>query len=142
MNNNPKVKGELTEQKIITRLMELGKVVSVPVGDNQPYDLLVDGTHKFFRVQCKTGRLDGNGCVAFNTCSSRVNTKGSYKKYYDGLIDVFIVYCYENDEYYTIDINEAPKGTMVLRIDFPLNNQSSKVKWAKDNLLVDWVVKI
>ncbi len=49
-----KTKGELVEQIVITELMKLGVVVSKPVGDNQPYDILIDYKDRIYKVQIRT----------------------------------------------------------------------------------------
>ncbi len=67
---NSKGIGEKTEAKIISCLVLKEKVVLIPFGDNQRYDIVIeddDGTFK--RIQCKTGRLK-NGAIKFPTCSS------------------------------------------------------------------------
>lgn len=40
---------------ILARLVQAGKMVLVPFGENQRYDLLIDEGDVFVRVQCKDG---------------------------------------------------------------------------------------
>lgn len=52
---NTKQVGDVTEVRILSRLITEGFSVSTPYGDNDPYDLLVDTESRILKVQCKTG---------------------------------------------------------------------------------------
>lgn len=129
---NSKSKGELTEGLIIAKLLSLGYSVSIPFGNNQRYDIIVDIDGDLKKVQCKTGKKK-NGCVSFWTCSSNGFT---YKKTgYKGQIDYFMVYCPDNEGYYKVSVNDAANTQCNLRIDKPNGGTTSHIKWAKDYLL-------
>lgn len=49
--------GELSEASIVLALLRHDLTVLRPYGDSQRYDLVVEQNERFFRVQCKTGRL-------------------------------------------------------------------------------------
>lgn len=55
---NPKATGDVTETRLLHELVAAGCSVSVPFGDNDPYDLVVDTGKEFLRVQCKTGWVE------------------------------------------------------------------------------------
>ena len=133
--HNPKAKGEKTEAIIIAELIKKDYPVLLPFGDNQRYDLIIEDKGQFKRIQCKTGRLR-KGAVTFATCSNRCNTKQLYKKDYLGQIDLFAVYCYENNQIYLVPIDCVGTTQAKLRIDSPKNNQSKKIQWAKDFQLI------
>jgi hypothetical protein len=126
---NPKAKGEITEAVILAELMKRGKVVLLPFGNNQRYDLLIDDGGTFTRVQCKTGRLI-NHCVRFYTRS--VNGFTGKKRGYRGEIDLFMVYCPDNQKIYAINVNDAPESEMYLRIHPSRNGQRVGVFFASD----------
>ena len=69
--------------------------VSKPIGDNCPYDLLIDVNGKIYRAQIKTTQKVSKKTMSFYLCS--FNPKKKIKRVYTGKdIDLFIVYCIEN----------------------------------------------
>ena len=129
MKENPKTIGERSEAVILAKLLLKGEVVLQPFGDNQRYDLALDQDGTFIRVQCKTGRLK-NGAVEFSCCSM---AGGKLRRNYRGQIEMFAVYCPDNDKVYIVPIEDTPMNLMRLRIDPPVNNSAvSTVNWAAD----------
>ena len=111
-----KSKGELSEAKVVAKLMELGYTVSEPRGEYCRYDLIVDDGD-LQRIQVKTGRVRDK-CVRFNTSDTRSNRTGSRKRFYTKEdIEAFVVYCPDNNQFYWIPIEDAPKHEMRLRIE-------------------------
>ena len=111
-----------------------GYSVLLPFGDNQRYDMVIDRGKGFERVQCKTGRLR-DGAIRFNTYSSYAH-RGKPRRTYDGQIELFAVYCPDNDAVYVIPIKEVDVSTeLSLRVASPKNSQSLRVRWAKNYLL-------
>ena len=98
---NPKQVGEVSEANIIAALMNKGYSISKPIGDNQRYDLIIDIESKLYRIQCKTGRKEGNR-ITFPVCSVRVNKSGYKIQNYDGQIEFFAVWCKELSKAYLI----------------------------------------
>lgn len=129
---NTKAVGEITEAKVIARLLELGYSVSMPFGNNQKYDLILDTGSELLRAQVKTGRLR-DGCVRFNTVS--VNGFTKKRTSYDNYADVFIVYCAAVEGFYFVPVEDASKGAMQLRVE-PTRNCISTVNWAEEYELV------
>lgn len=131
--SHPKTKGTVSEQFIIAHLMSFGFDVSVPVGDNLRYDLIVDDGEELHRLQSRTGRFR-NGCVVACLVSSRLNSKTMYKKFFtENDIDFFAIY-YENNVY-ILPISNANNSEVSLRVDPAKNSQEHGVRWAKDYLL-------
>lgn len=60
MENNTKYLGNLTELQCITRFYELGYPVSIPYGDSEKYDMVLDVNGKLYRLQCKHANLHTN----------------------------------------------------------------------------------
>jgi len=126
---NSKSKGEISEALILARLLELGYSVSLPFGNNQRYDMVVDDGKSLIKAQCKTARVV-NGCVSFRVCSTNGFT-GEHRTY-EGEVDVFLVYCPGTKGFYKIKIEEATKTEVRLRFAPTKGGQSSQVRWAKD----------
>jgi hypothetical protein len=131
---HPKQKGEITEQIIICEFLKLGIPVSKPIGDNQPYDLIIDLHGKLLKVQSRTGRLRNN-IVKFNALSYRVNTKCVYMKDNRDKFDLFVVYCPDNQQTYIIESNKII--TNVGR--FYLGETHKILMLAQDNELDKWI---
>lgn len=127
-----KSKGDISESKVLSRLIELGHNVLIPFGDNCRYDMVVEKDQSFYTIQVKTGRyIDGN--VEFSSLSVNHNSnKGYIKKNYDE-IDFIAVYCPQLDECYICDTDNIPNISDVkLRIDPPKINRNVGIRWAKD----------
>lgn len=124
---NSKAVGELSEGMILARLLQLGYPVSIPFGNNQRYDMIVEENGKFLRAQCKTGRISRN-CVSFTTCSTNGFT-GEHRSYH-GQIDIFLVYCPINGNVYRIPVDKAGAQACNLRLIPAKNNQRSGVNLA------------
>ena len=128
---NSKAVGILSEQKTIVRLLELGYIVSRPIGDNSRYDLIIDNG-KLYRVQVKTGRLR-NGIILFNRKSVTWNRTATYTTpYTKEEIDWFLVYCPDTNELYKVPVEDR---VVHLRVNSPKNNQVEHIKWAKNYVL-------
>ncbi|RKZ63406.1 MAG: hypothetical protein DRR08_03490 [Candidatus Parabeggiatoa sp. nov. 2] len=128
---NSKGIGEKTEAKMISCLVDNEKVVLIPFGDNQRYDIVIeddDGTFK--RIQCKTGRLK-NGAINFSTCSSSYHRNGKIHSY-RGQIESFGVYCPENGKCYLVPVEEVGTRCAKLRVDPSANGQEKNIRWAED----------
>lgn len=126
---NPKEKGEKTEAAILNHLIQLGIPASIPWGNNQRYDLVIDLNGKLLKAQCKSATYK-NGVVSFPTSSK---AGGKTRKDYVGQIDCFLVYCESLNKIYKIDISIAPSSGMCLRVDLPQKKAPvSTIKWAKD----------
>lgn len=108
----PKQKGELSEQHVIVRCMELGYTVSKPVGDSARYDLIVDDGSSLKRMQVKTGKLTGSKMVFYARSN---NWNNGTRKGYHGEVEGFLVYCPQNDKVYKLDIKECGASSVTLR---------------------------
>lgn len=121
-------RGDRTESLVLSKLVNNGKVVSVPFGKPR-YDFVLDDDGQLFRVQCKTGRIVG-GALRWNACSQHCRT--NKRKGYRGSADLFIVYCPELDKYYRIAVDAVPETHGSLRISPAKNGQYKNVKLAAD----------
>lgn len=129
---NPKEKGEMTEAKVMSRLVELGVDVFLPFGENGSVDMVVD-VCGLQRLQVKTSHYKDTGVIQFNTSSTRNNrTENKGKFDYEGEIDAFLTYCPQTDEYFWVDIEDAPKTAMKIRVEDTSNHQVNGINWAED----------
>jgi hypothetical protein len=130
--------GELSEAKVLVELKSLGFTVSTPFGDNAKYDLIFDDGSSLHKVQVKTGRLKDRGVVSFNTATRGHNTDNTYQKEYtEEDIDVFVVYCPQNENLYAVDVEDAPNSSMSLRVEEPGNGQTKGINMAEDFRLTE-----
>ncbi|MGH9765849.1 MAG: group I intron-associated PD-(D/E)XK endonuclease [Blastocatellia bacterium] len=128
--NHTNSKGNVSESAALNAFSKAGFLISVPFGNGAPYDLVVDTGKRLLKVQVKTGRLRG-GCVLF--AAQRINGHHGTKrhKYAEGEIDLYAVYCQENDGIYLVPtLGALAEGR--LRVSSTKNNQQQNVRWAKD----------
>ena len=126
---NTKIISDVGVSKIVARAIELGYSVAMPFGDNQRYDLVIVQGNKPQLVQCKTGRIR-NGILRGNTCS---NDHGSKRigQNYKGQVDIFLIYCPDNEKIYIASVDDFPPHKFHLRINPPQVNRKN-IRWAKD----------
>lgn len=127
---NPKAVGEKSEAQILARLLREDKVVLLPFGDNQRYDLVLDEDGKFIRVQCKTGRVK-DGSICFNACSTHYH-RGKGWSDYKGEADLFGVYVPSLDKVYLVPVDDVPSQKVYLRLTPSKNGQTKGVRLAVD----------
>jgi hypothetical protein len=128
---HPKERGEITEAAVIATLIEYRYSVSVPFGDNQRYDLIVDDGTALHRVQVKTARDEALGeSIAFRTSSQHCIT--AKRTTYEGQIEAFIAYLPRTRTCYWIPIDECLGRDKMLRLVPARNNQRHGVRMAAD----------
>ncbi|WP_137286697.1 group I intron-associated PD-(D/E)XK endonuclease [Halorussus salinisoli] len=132
--------GQQSEAAVIFELVRQGLTVLEPFGDNERYDVVVEETGKFYRVQIKTGRLE-NGRVQFGVRSSGTLTRKVQKEGHEGEIEVFAAYSPEIERTFVVPIAEAPKTTMGIRVE-ESDKSSPNINWAEDYTLEKWVESI
>lgn len=129
--------GNLTELQCITRFYELGFTVSVPYGDSEKYDFILDVNGNLYRLQVKHANLHFNSnrqidFITLDTTWQSGYTKGKnwkYHKYTENEIDYFVTH-YDGKNYL---IPVAECSTMkTLRILKPKNNQKQNIHYLKD----------
>ena len=126
--------GTISEAAIVARFLQLGFVVLMVHGGKQRYDLMVEDVDgQFWRVQCKTARLEDNGMVvAFDTANHNYALKTKRWRHYRGQCDYFAAYCEELDKVYLVRVDQVGTTRANLRLESAKNNQEKKVRWAKD----------
>ena len=126
---NSKSVGELSEAIILAHLMKKGWSVSLPFGNNQRYDMLVDTGENILRAQCKTGRWIG-GCVEF--ASSSKNGFTGVRTAYTGQIDVFLIYSPKTEKVYMFPSDLAGPTFVRLRCSPARGGSKSNIRWARE----------
>ncbi|HJT55162.1 MAG TPA: group I intron-associated PD-(D/E)XK endonuclease [Ktedonobacteraceae bacterium] len=127
-------KGQISESAIMTRFLQCGYVVLTPYGGSQRYDLVIeDADGQFWRIQCKTGRIDeGGATLKFNTSISNVTGKNRRSRNYRGQCDYFAVYNEKLNKVYLIPVDQVGITIASLRLAPSKNNQDKHMQWAKD----------
>ena len=128
-----KRKGILTEETIKLWFLSQGYSVSVPIGDDDRYDFIVDFDGLLVKMQSKTGNLTRKpGCLNFACASIKYNATGSHRtKYSASEVDYFCTLHPETQQVYIVPV-EGCGNECNLRFMPPKNNQTKGVKMAKD----------
>lgn len=119
--------GTITQGRVLAALVQSGRVVCIPFGEQPDYDLIVEDGQAFKKIQCKTGRLKG-GSVHFNLYTM---AQGKRRTYGDR-IDFYGVFCPQTDVVYLVPQELLPANVGVLRVAPTENGQLRNVRWAKD----------
>ncbi len=136
--HHTKNKGDLGVLKAQAAFCAQGYLVCLPLSEHAPFDLVVYKSNVFKKVQVKTRSIDRSGCLSVRFEHFYSDSKGLHSKKVDfGEIDLYCVYCLDNDQCYYFDPKSAVPGTtMTLRVDMPKNNQKQGVRFAADYLEV------
>jgi len=126
---NPKAVGERAEAMILAAVVARGYSASIPFGNNQRYDLIIDDGRDLFRVQCKSGWLY-RGSVHFTTASHNGFT--GERRQYDGQVEFFLVYEPVSGKIYKVPAAGAPRSQMSLRLAKQKPRGRRSARWAKD----------
>ena len=126
--------GTISESAIITRFLQLGHVVLIPHGQKQRYDFIIeDADERFWRVQCKTARIESNGAiVTFDTANHNFALKTKRWRHYRGECDFFAAYCEKLNKIYLLPVDQVGMVQVKLRLIPTKNNQEKRIRWAKE----------
>lgn len=102
--------GDITEQKFILHCLENNVPVSKPIGNNLPYDFIIEYNNQLLKIQVKTCRqtTNSNETIVFNTRSCSKNYSEITNSNYVNKIDYFAT-CWK-DQWYFVHIDTASKG--------------------------------
>lgn len=145
MTRNSKEVGNLAELQCITGLYELGCDISLPFGNSQKYDLIMDYKGKLYKVQVKHAKdeytLGEITHFSFATRWQSHNTTG-YKKtpYTKNDIDFFATY--HQGKVYLIPVEECSGATKSIRYTPPKNGQRIGINFAQDYLAEEVLKKL
>jgi hypothetical protein len=113
---NTRKQGEIGLGAAIAYFLRLGHTVSIPLCDNQKYDLVVDMQGQLKKVQVKTSRfISSYGIykVALKTCGG--NKSGNTISYFDKSLVDYVFILTDNGTLYNIPSNDIKvKGVLSL----------------------------
>ena len=146
MTRNTKEIGNLTELQCITGLYELGCDISIPFGNSQKYDLIMDYKGKLYKVQVKHAQdqFSDSGELTHFTFKTRWQghnangyTQTSYTK---DDIDFFATY--HKGKIYLIPVEECSGATKTIRYVPPKSGQRKGINFAQDYLAEEVLKKL
>jgi hypothetical protein len=142
---NTKEIGNLTELQCITGLYALGCDISIPFGNSQKYDLIMDYKGKLYKVQVKHAKdefTDGEVThFSFKTRWQGHNMTGyTQTSYTKEDIDYFATY--HNGKVYLIPVEECSGATKTIRYVPPKNNQRIGISFAQDYVAEEVLKKL
>lgn len=126
--------GNLTELQCITRFYELGYSVSIPYGDSEKYDFILDINGNLYRIQCKHATMHEDefgeiDYISIDTTWQTGYSRGAnfrYHAYTKKDIDYFVTHY--NGKNYLVSVDDC-NTQKILRILPPKNNQSKGVNY-------------
>ena len=132
---NTKKLGNLTELQCMTYLYGLGYSVSIPFGNADKYDLILDINDKLYKVQIKHSseskdELGETEYIKFKCTWQSHNTSGYTRtQYKENEIDFFATF-YEG-KCYLVPQSQC-SNEKILRIKPPKNNQRKGISFLED----------
>lgn len=139
-----KRKGDLTELKVATDLIDRGCRISIPFGEDCDYDLIADYEGRLHRVQVKYTRSDGQIIVL--RCRSHSLTKGKVratKLYTSAMIDWIAVYDSTTERCFycpSWELGAVGRNILHLRLRPARNNQRIGIRDAESYTEPDFAV--
>lgn len=132
---DPRLLGDIAEQKFILMCMGKGVDVYRPINSNSRVDFIIEQGGQLKRVQIKyRSMLDGKLSLS---AIKQQNGRDVSLKYTPKEIDLFLVYEPSTDSFYNIPLSMYTDSRVnIFRIDKPKNGQSKGVKYLKDYLFV------
>ena len=119
--NETKQKGLLTELQCQTYFTKLGYNVSIPLGEDCRYDMIVDIKGKLLRIQVKTCQIRPTG-IEFSTRSTQNNSQIIKSNIYNiDEVDYFATFW--NDKMYLIKIDDCQSTSRTLLFQKKIQNQ-------------------
>lgn len=134
---NTKHQGDTAELRVALDCQVRGYVVSVPFGDNAPYDLLVHRNEKIERLQVKS-RTPTNGVINIELFTMQHDSRKKYnnrtrQKFYDSTqIDWYAVVDVSTNTIYYVNAKEVD-GLSAFRLRLtPPKNSRANVRLAEN----------
>ena len=125
--------GDIGETQAIALFTKNKIAVSRPMTNNVRYDLIVDINDRLYRVQVKSTSAIKDGKMEFATKTTNY-TKGSWSsnRYSTNEVDMFFLYCVENDWCGLFIPDEEIPSTLYIRTAPPKNNQKVGIRLMED----------
>lgn len=133
--HHTKNKGDIGVTKAIADLTNQNYIVSLPISEHAPFDLLITKDNVTKSVQVKA-RKPYKGCLTVACKSYWYNKTGLKKTEYNAdRVDIYCLVNLDNGNCYYLDSKTIDKSVS-LRVVTPKNNQKTNVKLASDYLKV------
>jgi PD-(D/E)XK endonuclease len=126
-------KGAVAEQAIALAATKLGVPVLRPTSDHCRFDLALDIGKRLWRVQCKWGRLDPDGCVIVVRIGTCWFSPNGYVRtaYSEDEVDLFGVYAGELDRCFLLPASRGvDRHEIRLRLSPARNGQQACINLA------------
>lgn len=124
---NAKQQQGIAEAKIITKFLELGYSVSIPMGKNQQYNLIFETAMGILeKVLAQTGTL-ASGVISISMPSELTRISPS-----KGKPNFIAVYCPETDECYLVPLHLLYEGACYLTPHDETRNPSMGIFGAEE----------
>ena len=129
--------GSLTELQCITRFYELGYPLSIPYGDSEKYDFILDVNGKLYRLQCKHANphVDDNGEIDYisikTVWQSGYTKNSSYQRHQYTSEDCDYFVTFWSGKCYLVPVDECSNEKR-LRLRPPKNGQIKGINFLKD----------
>ena len=104
---NHKTRGQWAELRFMTKATELGFQVSKPVGDNVPYDVIIDAHGHFISIQVKSTYFQASNLKPGNFVASLYHAAAQNHRYSPADFDYLAMYCIPPDIWYIIPSSVA-----------------------------------
>ena len=109
----------------------MGCDVSIPFGNSQKYDLIMDWQGKLYKIQIKHANEHEDTYFTFKTHWQGHNTTGyTQTSYTKDDIDFFATWC--QGKVYLIPVEECSGAEKTIRFVSPKNGQTKGINFAKD----------
>jgi hypothetical protein len=106
--------GELAELAFLYKAATLGFGVAKPLGDNEPFDFILNSGHRLWRVQVKSTYSQGKS-GAYSIRSTRAARNGVPRAYTPEMIDILAAWVMPLDVWYIIPVQAfAPRRTLAV----------------------------
>ena len=133
---NSKRKGDIAEMIAQLYFLERNYSVSVPVGDNDKYDFIVDTGDKLLKIQVKSGNIKDDRMVI--ELSTRTHSSGSknnrtqVNKYNDGDFDWLVAVDVASKQCYFIPPEKSINKTQITLRLGTRNVNNPNINWADE----------
>ena len=122
--------GDITEHKFILYCLQSNIPISKPIGNNLPYDFIIEYNNQLLKIQIKTSRVSNTNSdvIIFNTRSCSKNYNEITTSNYINKIDYFATEW--NNKWFFVPILQASKGEHRIYVgNTPKPNQHSYTQY-------------
>ena len=123
--------GDIAELMTAAELARRGYIVSRPLTNGAPYDLLIDTQDGIRRVQVKKASRSITGAWRL-MCSTSKSHRGRSPVSYNGRVDCIIAVDLDEPAYFLIFGNDLQNLSIFIRTDAAKNNQKDGIRLAAD----------